>query len=109
MTPEDLRTIAEMGEGFAHPHKGLIKEIVHVMMTLRKINVEAIDQMLDMHRRALAFMPDQLKPAFEVMITDFVLIKAFIEQAKAYDKTEEGEKAFEAVFGEIKLEKGGDK
>lgn len=109
MTPEDLRELEKLGESFAHSHKGLIKEIVNVMITLRKMNVEAIDQMLEMHRRALAFMPDQLKPAFEGMIIDFVLIKAFIEQAKAYDKTEEGEKAFEAVFGEIKIEKGGDK
>jgi hypothetical protein len=99
--------LREMSEFLPRENKELIKKIVAVMMTLRQMNIEDVDRMLEIHQSAIAVMPEALKPAFNGMITDFLLIKAFIEQAKAYDKTEEGEKAFESVFGEIKI--GGDK
>jgi hypothetical protein len=95
MTPKEIEAMLPSG------HKATIRQVVDVMMKLRSMNVDVIDHMLETHRVTLGFMPDEIKPAFEGMITDLVLIKAFIEQAKAYNKTEEGEKAFERVFGKI--------
>lgn len=101
MSIDELR---EMAKSLPHGNSETIKQVVAVMMTLRTMDVDSIDRMLDMHRLALPYMPEELKPAFVGMISDMTLIKVFVEQAKTYDRVEEGEKAFEAVFGELKTD-----
>ncbi len=99
MIPIDA--LREMAKSMPSEHRGTIEKVVMVMMTLRSLDVEVIDHMLNLHNLTLEHMPDQLKPAFVGMITDLTMVKVFIEQAKTYDKTVEGEKAFESVFGKI--------
>jgi hypothetical protein len=100
LTPKELQEMAE--SMVSSEHGEVIHKVIDVIFTLRGMNTEVIDRMLAIHDVALQHMPDEMKPAFIGMITDLKLVKFFIEQAKAYDKTAEGEKAFESIFGNIK-------
>jgi hypothetical protein len=98
MTIDQLRKIAEVMDTEGNP---LVKNVARVVLLLREMDPEALGRMIDQSKEMELIAPEELRPAVWFMRQDLYLVKTFVEIAKQYDRTEEGIRSFESVFGEI--------